>query len=152
MRLATIAAISLLLIALAGCAHAGDEPETAEICRNTEEWGELNKTQKSMLKTICAMMPLAQEIEKEKIHELTGCAEYPLKESWLRKIARIVITTPGISPAIKNKIETRIVIATQTCRLAREIRDLSHRPNLLSVPAARLISELKDELRRLKRK
>ena len=124
MRRATIAAISLLLIALAGWAHASEEPETAEICQNMEEYGDLNKAQKSRLKTICNMMPLAQKMEKEKIHRLPGCKGTALTKSWLRREARHAIKIRRWDVPLNIILINNLAFRAQTCRLAHEIHIL----------------------------
>ena len=143
MKRATIAAISLLLIALAGYAHASDTSETAEICRNTEEWGELSENRKTALKEICEVMPVAEMIEKEDIHLRPGCREYPLTKKWLRRMARTAITRDLDNHMLRHHLWIHLALREQTCRLAHKIEGLI---NWLIDNGMR-IEELKDELR-----
>ena len=150
MKRATVAAIGLLLIALAGCAHASDKPETPEICRDMDEYRGLNKAQKETLKFICKKMPFAQRVDRELIWTMDGCDQYSLTEEWLRNYARDVITNPGWN--IKDSLGTteHIILREQTCRLAERIFKDRAAVAKVRFEMRKEIEKLKDEIRRLK--
>ena len=150
MKRAMVTTISLLMIALAGWAHASDTSETPEICRNTEEWGELNKVRKTTLKFICERMPLAQEMEKEKIRELPGCKGYPLTKSDLRRAARMVIKAQSWGVLDGWTLTNYIEIRTRACVLARLLRLHQNETAGWMFDLEEKIQKLKNELRRLR--
>ena len=151
MKRATVAAIGLLMIALAGCAHASDKPETPEICRDMDGYTGLNKYQKEMLEFICERMPFAQRVDKEFILTRNGCAPYPLTEEWLRRYARAIIRTPELANMTNSlHIKGRIVLREQTCRLAERIFKNRAAVAKVRFEMRKEIEKLKDEIRRLK--